>query len=554
MSSISKDPYTSVHILPLYSQLPTSEQLKIFDPTPPSARLIVLATNVAETSLTIPGIRYVFDTGRSKERKYALDTGVQSFEIDYISKASAQQRAGRAGRTGPGHCWRLYTSAVYEQYFPEHAEPEILRAPAESVVLQLKGFAYPRPIADFPFPTPPVAQTLNKAEQLLKNLGALTTTGAITDLGKQLSMYPLSPRLGKILAAGISQPELLYPILSLVAALAVPELFITESQLDSSTSDANTNQEDTPSNPSTHHSEHPSDKIKQDYGRARATLSSNDPSSDAIKQLTAVTSYLNAPSPSNQADVCQRLFLRHKALSETYQLRSQLEHLVRTNNRATITTDILSKSQRIKLSAKKITTQLNSVVASGYIDQIAIRHDRAPTPPEVAMKPRRAIDVPYLPLIPLHDHANATLLEKAVFIHPSSVLARASVRELPEYICYSHLQRSQSHTIIPVGGNMDAESARGIPKTRMFPLCPVTAAQLSHLAQNTALIVYGKPLPKSQIKEIPGRPKRRECWVSVELHGAQGKGALGWPLPPVKVRQVVDVKSREGWRVEKVLS
>ncbi|KAG9818505.1 P-loop containing nucleoside triphosphate hydrolase protein, partial [Aureobasidium melanogenum] len=101
-----------VHVLPLYSQLPTKQQLKVFEEPPAGSRLIVLATNVAETSLTIPGIRYVFDCGRSKEKKYEASTGVQTFEIDFISKASAAQRAGRAGRTGPGHCYRLYSSAV----------------------------------------------------------------------------------------------------------------------------------------------------------------------------------------------------------------------------------------------------------------------------------------------------------------------------------------------------------------------------------------------------------------------------------------------------------
>ncbi|KAJ9495760.1 putative ATP-dependent RNA helicase DHR1 [Exophiala xenobiotica] len=537
----TQEPYTSVHILPLYSQLPTSEQLKVFEPPPPGARMIVLATNVAETSLTIPGIRYVFDTGRSKERKYNLDTGVQSFEIDYISKASAQQRAGRAGRTGPGHCWRLYTSAVYEQYFPEHAEPEILRAPAESIVLQLKGFAYPKPIAAFPFPTPPAAATLNKAEQLLKNLGALTDAGTITDLGKQLSFYPLSPRLGKIVTAGVADHSVLWHVLALVSGLAVPEIYVTEAQLDLTSPSHN--------NGAVYTLEHQQDdderdRLKQAFGRARATLSKYDKTSDALRLLSAVTMYLSA---SDKEQLCKDLFLRPKAMAEIAQLRSQLESVVRANNRS-ISSETLAQSKATKLTSSKAKL-LNTITASGYIDQVAIRYDRSPNPPDLGgqSKPRRAIDVPYLPLVPLHDRASAAVVERVVYIHPSSVLARMNVKDLPEYICYSHLQRAQERTVTV------AVAAASVPKTRMFPLTPLDGAQLAHLARDTALIEYGKPVPKSKVQDIPGTPKRRECWVLVELRGAKATGGYGWPLPPVKVRQVMDVKSKNGWRVEKIL-
>lgn len=124
-----------LHVLPLYSLLPTKDQLKVFEEAPEGSRLCILATNVAETSLTIPGIRYVVDCGRSKERNFDKTTGVQSFDIGWVSKASAMQRAGRSGRTGPGHCYRLYSSAIYERDFPEFAEAEILRMPIEGMLV-----------------------------------------------------------------------------------------------------------------------------------------------------------------------------------------------------------------------------------------------------------------------------------------------------------------------------------------------------------------------------------------------------------------------------------
>ena len=103
-----------LHVLPLYSMLPTEAQLRVFEPPPEGTRLCVIATNVAETSVTIPGVRYVVDCGKSKERKYDVETGVQTFEVDWTSQASAGQRTGRAGRTGPGHCYRLFSSAVFD--------------------------------------------------------------------------------------------------------------------------------------------------------------------------------------------------------------------------------------------------------------------------------------------------------------------------------------------------------------------------------------------------------------------------------------------------------
>lgn len=154
-----------LHVLPLYSMLPTEAQLRVFEPPPEGTRLCVIATNVAETSVTIPNVRYVVDAGKSKERKYSVDTGVQSFEVDWTSQASAGQRAGRAGRTGPGHCYRLFSSAVFDNEFAKFSTPEIHRMPIEGVVLNMKSMNIDN-VVNFPFPTPPPRENLFKAEKV----------------------------------------------------------------------------------------------------------------------------------------------------------------------------------------------------------------------------------------------------------------------------------------------------------------------------------------------------------------------------------------------------
>jgi ATP-dependent RNA helicase DHX37/DHR1 len=235
-----------LHILPLYSLLPNDQQLRVFKPPPEGHRLVIVATNVAETSLTIPGIRYVVDSGRSKERQYDHQTGVQSFQVGWISKASANQRAGRAGRTGPGHCYRLYSSALFEDHFEKFSIPEILRMPIEGVVLQMKSMNIDQ-VVNFPFPTPPDRASLAKAEKLLVSLGALSKPtisrmiggksmlsiegGRITDLGKAMAGYPVAPRFGKMLVLG-DQGDCLPFITAIVACLSVGDPFVHETTLD----------------------------------------------------------------------------------------------------------------------------------------------------------------------------------------------------------------------------------------------------------------------------------------------------------------------------------
>ena len=513
-----------IHVLPLYSQLQTKDQLRVFEPPPGNARLIVLATNVAETSLTIPGIRYVFDCGRAKERKYDQVTGVQSFEIGWISKASASQRAGRAGRTGPGHCYRLYSSAVYERDFEDHAEPEILRMPVEGVVLQLKSMDLQH-VINFPFPTPPDRYSLAKAEKLLTYLGALSSSGKITPVGRELSTYPLSPRFSKMLAIGHQHGCMPYTI-AMVSALAVPDIFIPENQLDLSIpprdSDAIYSTADRLADTFR-------EQRKRDYNKAHRIFSQNSPNSDAIKALSALCAYAFA---SDRDSFAKEMFLSPKALREASHLRHQLSTIVHNNHPVSLPSKYES---RLPGPSPKQLKALQQILAAAFVDQIAIRADAAPSPPEMPRKPTRAIDVPYLPLFLSHQGRADDLVDVAIFIHPSSVLAHSSIKDLPEYVMYAHLQRSTTAT------TEGAKKAR----TRMHALCSVTGKQIAALARDTPLLEYGKPIGK--IVEVDGG--KRECWVIPELVG--DKGGRRWPLPAQKVIQRRE--GREGWVVEKIL-
>ncbi|XP_065860429.1 ATP-dependent RNA helicase DEAH13 [Euphorbia lathyris] len=188
----------ALHVLPLYAMLPAGAQLRVFEEVKEGERLVVVATNVAETSLTIPGIKYVVDTGMEKTKNYNRVNGMETFETQWISKASAAQRAGRAGRTGPGHCYRLYSSAVFSNILPDFSCPEISKKPADSIVLLVKSMNF-HEVVNFPFPTPPETTALEEAQECLKVVEALDDKEKLTPLGKAMVYYPMSPRHSRML-------------------------------------------------------------------------------------------------------------------------------------------------------------------------------------------------------------------------------------------------------------------------------------------------------------------------------------------------------------------
>jgi len=194
-----------VKAVPLYSTLPPSMQQKIFDPAPPPlkeggppGRKIVVSTNIAETSLTIDGIVYVIDPGFAKQKVYNPRIRVESLLVSPISKASAHQRAGRAGRTQPGKCFRLYTEKSFQNDLQPQTYPEILRSNLANVVLTLKKLGIDD-LVHFDFMDPPAPETLMRALELLNYLGALDDDGNLTKLGTLMSEFPLDPQMSKML-------------------------------------------------------------------------------------------------------------------------------------------------------------------------------------------------------------------------------------------------------------------------------------------------------------------------------------------------------------------
>jgi ATP-dependent helicase HrpA len=205
-------------ILPLYARLSADEQMKVFKPH--GRRRIVLATNVAETSLTVPGIRCVVDPGLARMSRYNARNKVQRLPIEPISRASADQRKGRCGRIGPGVCVRLYSEEDFntrEQYTP----PEILRTNLASVILQMKALRLGE-VQDFPFIEPPDYRQIRDGYQTLHELGAIDEDNQLTENGRHLARLPIDPKIGRMILAA-REEGCLDEVLIIASALTVQD-------------------------------------------------------------------------------------------------------------------------------------------------------------------------------------------------------------------------------------------------------------------------------------------------------------------------------------------
>ena len=211
----------AAEVLPLFARLSAAEQERVF--APHSAARVVLATNVAETSLTVPGIRYVIDSGTARVKRYSLRSKVEQLLIEPVSQAAANQRAGRCGRLGPGVCIRLYEEKDFAQR-PRFTDPEILRSSLAAVILRLKSLRLGAGrVQDFPFLDAPSGRAIADGFQLLAELGAVDEAQNLTALGRELARLPLDPRVGRMLLEARARGAL-PEVLVIAAALSVQDV------------------------------------------------------------------------------------------------------------------------------------------------------------------------------------------------------------------------------------------------------------------------------------------------------------------------------------------
>ncbi len=410
-----------LHVLPLYSMLSTTDQLAIFKPPPEGTRMVVIATNVAETSLTIPGVKYVVDCGKVKERCFDTQTGIQNFKVSWTSSASANQRAGRAGRLGPGHCYRLFSSAVFENYFEMFSKPEILRVPIPGVVLSMKAMGINQ-VVGFPFPTPPDRHQLKDAETLLKHLSALNSDLKITQVGLQMSKFPIDPRYSKMLVVAATQAKsvLLYAI-GIVSGLSVGEVFYRDMDLIGDKKKPNDEEEEEI------YDEDEKEERKEKRGTFFKTMgmfAGSSPTSDALMMLRAIGAYTSQISltPHELDSFCESHFLRAKAMDEVVKLIQQLTNIAKMAFSLPIAFDF-----KMKPTTLRDETLLRQVLLSGYVDCVAKLDEE-----HLAGHGKHAL--------PAYETVWSNSKEQFI-IHNSSCIFRN--RPPPKWIIYDQVQAKQ---------------------------------------------------------------------------------------------------------------
>lgn len=330
-------------VYPLYGTLPPAQQQKIFEPAPPprrpggrAGRKCIIATNIAETSLTIDGIVYVVDPGFSKQKVYNPRIRVESLLVSPISKASAQQRAGRAGRTRPGKCFRLYTEGAFKKELIEQTYPEVLRSNLSSTVLELKKLGVDD-LVHFDLMDPPAPETLMRALEELNYLACLDDDGNLTTMGRLASEFPLDPALAVML---ISSPEFYCSneILSLTALISVPQVFVRPAS-----------------------ARKRADEMKALFAH---------PDGDHLTLLNVYHAFKGADAQANPRQWCHDHFLSLRALQSADNVRLQLKRIMEREELELMSTPF---------EDKKYYENIRRALVSGFFMQVAKKEGNGKT-------------------------------------------------------------------------------------------------------------------------------------------------------------------------------
>ncbi|KAF7535768.1 hypothetical protein G7Z17_g13154 [Cylindrodendrum hubeiense] len=326
-------------VYPLYGTLPPHQQQRIFEKAPAPlrkggrpGRKVIISTNIAETSLTIDGIVYVVDPGFSKQKIYNPRIRVESLLVSPISKASAQQRAGRAGRTKPGKCFRLYTEKAFKKELIEQTYPEILRSNLSNTVLELKKLGV-EDLVHFDLMDPPAPETMMRALEELNYLACLDDDGELTTLGSLASAFPLDPSLAVML---ISSPEFYCSneILSITSLLSVPQIFVRPA--------ANRKR---------------ADEMKAQFSH---------PDGDHLTLLNAYHAFKGQSTndPNAAKNWCHEHFLSFRHLSSADNVRAQLKRIMDTHGLDLISTPFEDKNYY---------NNIRRALLSGFFMQVAMK-------------------------------------------------------------------------------------------------------------------------------------------------------------------------------------
>ena len=278
-------------VVPLFAALPQTAQQRVFQPAPPKTRKIIISTNIAETSVTVSGVRFVIDCGKAKIKHFRTRIGLDSLLVKPISKSAAIQRKGRAGREVPGKCYRLYTEQDYHT-MQQSNTPEILRCDLSHAILTMKARGVDD-IINFPFLDRPPREALEKALLQLFQLGALTESGAISEIGLQMASLPLAVTLGRaLIAAAEAEINCVAEIIDIISCLSVENIFLNLT----------------------------SEEKKEEAEVARRELYRRE--GDHLTLLTTVQAY--AAENTDRKAWAERHFVSHRAMQAVMDVRKQL--------------------------------------------------------------------------------------------------------------------------------------------------------------------------------------------------------------------------------------